>query len=101
MILVKNIQEQVILFNEATLNNFHIFIPNKIIICNDKDTSFDKLWNEKINKKEKSALSEKEERQQPKHSTLNDITADASNALKIPKDIYCDFFARHSHDPSD
>ena len=65
MILVKNIQEQVILFNEAILHNFHIFIPNKIIIWNDKDTSFDKLWTEKINKKEKSAVSEKEERQQP------------------------------------
>ena len=33
----KNISEQVILFNRTILNIFHNFIPNKIILCDDRD----------------------------------------------------------------
>ena len=33
----KNVNEQLYLFNKTTLNIFHNFIPNKNIICNDKD----------------------------------------------------------------
>ena len=33
----KNVNEQLYLFNKTMLNIFHNFIPNKNIICNDKD----------------------------------------------------------------
>ena len=33
----KNVNEQLHLFNKTMLNIFHNFIPNKNIICNDKD----------------------------------------------------------------
>ena len=36
----KNVTEQLYLFNKTMLNNFHNFIPNKNIICNDKNP----LW---------------------------------------------------------
>ena len=35
----KNFNEQLYLFNKTMLNIFHNFIPNKNIICNDKDLS--------------------------------------------------------------
>ena len=37
---IKNVSEQLYLFNKAILNTFHNFIPNKNIICTDKDP----LW---------------------------------------------------------
>ena len=37
LFLDKNINEQVILFNRTILNIFHNFIPNKIILCDDRD----------------------------------------------------------------
>ena len=33
----KNVQEQVELFNKTLLYIFHNFIPNKIIVCDDRD----------------------------------------------------------------
>ena len=33
----KNVYEQVELFNKILLNIFHNFIPNKIIVCDDRD----------------------------------------------------------------
>ena len=36
----KNVNEQLYLFNKTMLNTFHNFIPNKYIICNDKDSSW-------------------------------------------------------------
>ena len=33
----KNVHEQVELFNKTLLNIFHNFIPNKIIVCDDRD----------------------------------------------------------------
>ena len=36
----KNVNEQLYLFNKTMLNTFHNFIPNKYIICNDKDPSW-------------------------------------------------------------
>ena len=47
----KNIDIKVSIFNEAILNIFTNFVPNKIITCNDKDP----IWmNEKIKSKVKS-----------------------------------------------
>ena len=37
LFLDKNINEQVILFNRTILNILHNFIPNKIILCDDRD----------------------------------------------------------------
>ena len=57
LFLDKNINEQVILFNQTILNIFHNFIPNKVILCDDRDPPW---MNERIkylNKKEKSYIS--------------------------------------------
>ena len=45
LFLDKSINEQVILFNRTTLNIFHNFISNKIILCDDRDPPW---MNEKI-----------------------------------------------------
>ena len=37
LFLDKNINKKVILFNRTILNIFHNFIPNKIILCDDRD----------------------------------------------------------------
>ena len=37
LFLSKNAHEQVGLFNKTLLNIFHDFIPNKIILCDDRD----------------------------------------------------------------
>ena len=37
LFLDKNINKQVILFNQTILNIFYNFIPNKIILCDDRD----------------------------------------------------------------
>ena len=43
----KNVHEQVELFNKTLLNIFHKFIPNKIIVCDDRN----RLWmNDEIKK---------------------------------------------------
>ena len=34
----EKVKEQLYLFNKTMLNSFHNFIPNKNVICNDKDT---------------------------------------------------------------
>ena len=39
----KNVHEKVHFFNKAILNIFHNYIPNKIILCYDKDP----LWFDK------------------------------------------------------
>ena len=33
----KNVHEQVHFFNKTIVNIFHYYIPNKTILCNDKD----------------------------------------------------------------
>ena len=45
LLLDRNINEQVILFNRTILNIFHNFIQNKIILCDDRDPPW---MNEKI-----------------------------------------------------
>ena len=57
LFLGNNINEQVILFNRTILNIFHNFIPNKIILCDDRDPPW---MNERIKhsiKKKKSYIS--------------------------------------------
>ena len=39
LFLDKNINEQVILFDQTILNIFNNFIPNKILLCDDRDPS--------------------------------------------------------------
>ena len=37
LFLDRNVNEQVILFNQTILNIFHNFIPNKILLCDNRD----------------------------------------------------------------
>ena len=37
LFLDKKINKQIILFNRTMLNIFHNFIPNKMILCNDRN----------------------------------------------------------------
>ena len=45
---VKNVYEQVYFFNKTILNIFHNYIPNKTILCNDKDPPWFKNETRKI-----------------------------------------------------
>ena len=68
--------EQVKLFNKTLLNIFHNFIPNKIILCDDKDPPW---MNDKIKKliKRKNWLFQCQRRSSKlDYTTLNSITQD-------------------------
>ena len=50
----KDVHEQSILFQKTILNIFHNFIPNKLIICDDKDAPW---MNDENNLKENLVVS--------------------------------------------
>ena len=88
--LDKNINEQVILFNRTILNIFHNFIPNKIILCDDRDPSW---MNEKIkhlNNKKKAIFQKQKESNTVDHAILSNIniTLDLSNVISFSKAKY-------------
>ena len=88
LFLDKNINEQVILFNRTILNIFHNFIPNKIILCDDRDPPW---MNEKIKHltdKKKAIFQKQKESNTVDHDILNNITLELSNARSFCKAKY-------------
>ena len=85
LFLDKNINEQVILFNRTILNIFHNFIPNKIILCDDRDPPW---MNEKIKhliNKKKAIFRKQKESNTVDHAILSNITLELSNAISFSK----------------
>ena len=88
LFLDKNINEQVILFNRTILNIFHNFIPNKIILCDDRDPPW---MNEKIKhliNKKKAIFRKQKESNTVDHAILSNITLELSNAISFSKAKY-------------
>ena len=85
LFLDKNIKEQVILFNRTILNIFHNFIPNKTILCNDRDPPW---MNDRIKhliKKKKAIFQKQKESNTVDRAILSNITLELSNAISFSK----------------
>ena len=81
----KNVHEQVELFNKTLLNIFHNFIPNKIIVCDDRDPPW---MNDEIKKmiKRKNWLFQSQRKScKLDFAVLNSLTQDISDAITSSK----------------
>ena len=99
LFLDKNINEQVILFNRTILNIFHNFIPNKIILCDDRDPPW---MNEKIKhliNKKKAIFRKQKESNTVDHAILSNITLELSNAISFSEAKYHERLAIKLNDP--
>ena len=82
----KNVHEKVEVFHKTLLNIFlHNFIPNKIIVCDDRDPSW---MNDEIRKmiKRKNWLFQSQRKScKLDFTVLNSLTHDISDAIISPK----------------
>ena len=99
LFLGKYVHQQVEVFNKALLNIFHNYIPNKFILCDDKDSP----W---INEEIKSLIHRKKslyQRQRKSgsidHTSLNALTLDILNAISSSKLKYHERLANKLNDP--
>ena len=99
LFLDKHINEQVILFNRTILNIFHSFIPNKIILCDNRAP----LWmNEKIKhliNKKKVIFRKQKESNTVDHAILSNVTLELSNAITFSKAKYHERIAIKLNNP--
>ena len=91
--------EQVELFNKTLLNIFHNFIPNKIVLCDDKHPP--RMNNEIKNFiKRKNWLFQCQRKSgNLDYASLNSITQDISNAVNSSKLKYHERLAIYLNDP--
>ena len=91
----KNVHDQVELFNKTLLNIFHNFIPNKIILFDDKDppkiNNLVKRKNWLFQCQRKSGILD--------YASLNSITQNISNAVNSSKPKYHEPLALNLNDP--
>ena len=95
----KNVHEQVELFNKTLLNIFHNFIPNKIIVCDDRDPPW---MNDEIKKmiKRKNWLFQSQRKScKLDFTVLNSLTQDISDAITSSKLKYYEGPANKLNDP--
>ena len=91
--------EQVELFNKTLLNIFHNFIPNKILLCDDKDHP---RMNDEIKNliKRRNWLFQCQRKSgNIDYASLNSITQDVSNAVNSSKLKYHERLAFKLNDP--
>ena len=91
--------EQVELFNKTLLNFFHNFIPNKIILCDDKDPPW---MNDEVKNliKRKNWLFQCQRKSgNLDYASSNSITQDISNAFNSSKLKYHERLALNLNDP--
>ena len=98
----KNVNEQLYLFNKTMLNIFHNFIPNKNIICNDKDppwfNNHIKTLIEKKNHLFKSYMANG--RLAVDRVRLQKAGAELINIIKSPKENFYKNLAKKLNDPN-
>ena len=95
----KNVHEQVELFNKTLLNIFHNFIPNKIIVCDDRDPPW---MNDEIKKmiKRKNWLFQSQRKScKLDFTVLNLLTQDISDAITSSKLKHYEGLANKLNDP--
>ena len=77
--------EQVELFNKTLLNIFHNFIPNKIILCDDKDPPWINNEIKKLIKRKNWLFECKRKSGNLDYASLNSMTQDISNTVNSSK----------------
>ena len=99
LFLGKNIYQQVEIFNKILRNIFHNYMPNKYILCDDKDPP----W---INEEIKTWIHRKNSLYQRQgkfssidYKSLNLLTLDISNAVSSSKLKYHERLANKRNDP--
>ena len=95
----KDVHEQVELFNKTLLNIFHNFIPNKIILCDDKDPPW---MNDEIKNliKRKNWLFQCQRKSgNLDYASLSSITQTMSNTVNSSKLKYHERLALNLNDP--
>ena len=99
---IKNIHNQLELFNETIVNVVSNYIPNKFITCNDKDPpSLNDPIKYLINQKNeifKKYL--KDERPDSVYENLQTITWDLTGAISSLKNVYYEWLANKLDDPN-
>ena len=95
----KNVHEQVELFNKTLLNIFHNFIPNKIILCDDKDPPWMNGEIENLIKRKNWLFQCQRKSSNLDYASLNSITKDISNAVNSSKLKYHERLAFNLNDP--
>ena len=95
---MQNVHQQVEIFNKTSLNLFHIYIPNKFILCDNKDPH----W---INEEIKSLIQRKNYLYQRKrksgsidYTSLNAFTLDILDAIRYSKLKYHERLANKLND---
>ena len=95
----KNVHEQVELFNKTLLNIFHNFIPNKIILCDDKDPPWMNGEIKNLIKRKNWLFQCQRKSGNLDYASLNSITKDISNAVNSSKLKYHECLALNLNDP--
>ena len=95
--LGKNVHQQVEIYNKTLLKNFHNYIPNKFILCDDP------TW---INEEIKTLIHRKNSLYQSQrkvgsinYTSLKALTLDVSNAISTSKLKYHERLANKLNDP--
>ena len=85
LFLDKNMNEQVILFNRTISNIFYNFIPNKLILYNDRDPPWMNEKNKHLIKKKKAIFQKQKESNIVDQAILSNIVLELSNAIIFSK----------------
>ena len=95
----KNVHEQVELFKKMLLNIFHNFIPNKMVLCDDKDPPWmnDEIKN--LTKRKNWLFQCQRKSGNLDYVSLNSITRDISNAVNSSKLKYHKCLVLNLNDP--
>ena len=99
LFLDKNINEQVILFNRTILNISHNFIPNKIILCDDREPPWMNDSIKLLIKRKKAMFQKQKESNTVDNAILSDTTLELSNAISFSKAKYHERLAIKLNDP--
>ena len=94
----KNVHEQVELFNKTLLNIFHNFIPNKIILCDDKDPPWMNGEIKNLIKRKNWLFQCQRKSGNLDYASLNSITKDILNAVNSSKLKYHERLALNLND---
>ena len=87
------------LFNKTLLNIFHNFIPNKIILCDDKDPPWTNDGIKKLIKRKNWLFQCQGKSGNLEYTSLNSITQDISNAVNSSKLKYHESLVVKPNDP--
>ena len=94
----KNVHEQVELFNKTLLNIFHNFIPNKIIVCDDRDPPWMNDEIKKMIKRKNWLFQSQRETCNLDFAILNLLMEDISDAITSSKLKYYERLANKFND---